>query len=129
MNGGEVKLIMDVQTKFTILHNQIIGIRSGSRTLTRFTKPLEKKCKWCGRPYKPTHNRQTYCNEACKHYSELERINNHMRRKRIKQRNGYLVNDRAILNVGTGGLGKHRDPDFSEEHRKIMCELHRCGLR
>ena len=48
---------------------------------------------------------------------------------RIRSREGSIVNDRAILNVGTGGLGEHMQHDFRAEQQKVRKELKELGLR
>ena len=88
-----------------------------------------KQCKWCGYTFLPHHNKQAFCDQTCKYISRQNYKSNWMRQRRIQHRSGEVVNDRAILNLGTGALGEHCEVDCSVEISKIRKELRSLGLK
>ena len=112
-----------IQTKLWVRRGVVIGLQ-----LHHHYKRW-KTCKWCGNTFLPQHNKQAYCDNICKHISRQNYKSKWMYNRRVRNRNGNIINDRAILNVGTGGLGEHSSKDFSVEHRKIMKEMRELGLK
>lgn len=113
----------EIQSIYWIKQDHIIGFIIGEK------HRRWKECKWCGNTFNPHHNKQSYCDKVCQSLSRQKYKSNWMYRNRIRQRNGDLFDDRSILNVGTGGLGEHCEVDNVVEHRKIIGELRRLGLR
>lgn len=111
-----------VQSVFIIRGGTIKGWQ-----ITNQKQYKPKKCKYCGNKFIPTHSHNLYCSEKCRGNSDKEHTEERVRRYR-KRYHG-VFNDRAILNVGTGGLGEHRSKSFNVEQKKIMKELRELGLR
>ena len=114
---------MKAQTRFYIRRGKVVGLIMNGR------HKQWKHCKWCGHTFLPSHNKQAYCDPTCKTVSRQNYKNRWMYTWRIKVRHGEILNDRSILNVGTGGLGEHRCSVDGVEHRKILKEMRELGLR
>ena len=71
----------------------------------------------------PHHNKQAFCDDICRSLYRGRYKSNWMYKRRKLESEGHIVNDRSILNVGTGGLGPHRRQNFEEEHEEILVEL------
>lgn len=112
-----------IQTKLLIEKGVIIGL------LLKNKRKKWKTCKWCRKTFLPLANKQAYCDDTCRHISRQQYKSNWMYHQRVLERNGEIVNDRSILNVGTGNLGGHRCKSFSVEHEKVLKELKEFGLK
>ena len=121
-NGGG--MVQMVQLVFHIQKGDIVGCCKPIQPIV--TKSFaEKKCNYCGQPFKPYHSHNLYCSRECRSNSDKEHTE-----KRVREyRKRYTHNDRSILNVGTGELGEHALTDFEEEHRKIQNEFRHLRLR
>ena len=84
---------------------------------------------WCGKTFLPHHNKQAYCDYVCRQISRQRYKSNWNYHRRIQNRDGLVVNDRAILNVGTGSLSEHPCSNERVELKKIQKELREIGLR
>ncbi|WP_283390483.1 hypothetical protein [Methanobrevibacter woesei] len=78
------------------------------------------KCKWCGKEFIKTHNRQMYCCSECSRYAHMEQKVIYAR----KYRKLYAHKDC----LGSGGLGSHPDDDFKREYMSIQREKHRLKI-
>lgn len=114
---------MKEQTKFYILQGSIIGL------ILHHHKRRWKSCKWCGHTFMPHHNKQAFCDNTCRQISRQSYKSSWNYHRRVLERNGDIVNDRSILNVGTGGLSEHPSLDMREEYNKIRKELSDLGIR
>lgn len=115
-----------VQSTFKIDDGIITGVQVEIKAY-RVKKFNPKKCGYCGKEFTPNHSHNLYCSKQCRYYSDLEHANE--RKRRYRKRYHGQFNDRAILNVGTSDLGKHRNPDTKVEHSKIREEMRRIGIR
>ena len=115
---------MNNQARLYIQGRMIIGLIFPHNHKRKF-----KKCKWCGNSFIPHHNSQAFCDNICRNISRQKYKSDWMNSWRIRSREGSIVNDRAILNVGTGGLGEHMQHDFRAEQQKVRKELKELGLR
>ena len=114
---------MKVQTRLYIERGVIKGL-----LLNNHTKKW-KRCKWCNHTFIPVANKQQYCDDTCRHIARQQYKSNWMYHQRVLERSGEIVNDRSILNLGTGNLGEHSSKIFSVEHEKIQRELRELGLK
>lgn len=80
------------------------------------------KCKYCGKPYIKTHNRQVYCSSECRGYSDREHTAERVRRFYKKHGRGYH------RWVGTGSLGEHAHTDWDYEQLMILREKRRLKI-
>ena len=93
--------------------------------MTLENKPYyPNKCKWCGKPFKKTHNRQEYCSEECFRFARLEQKAIYQRKRRKLINNGILVSNESQY-IGTGFLSEHCQDDFDKEYESIQKELKR----
>ena len=93
--------------------------------MTLENKPYyPNKCKWCGKPFKKTHNRQEYCSEECFRYARLEQKAIYQRKRRKLINNGVLISNESQY-IGTGFLSEHCQDDFDKEYESIQKELKR----
>lgn len=83
---------------------------------------LFMKCKWCGKEFIKTHNRQVYCSSECRRYANLELTNRRVRRYRSKYN---TVKSDQYWGLGSGNLSCHANTDFSKEYRIIQRERNR----
>ena len=119
-----------MQLVFKIKDNKIIDYvkkSDGEVPVETRKKYKESKCGWCGKVFTPTHSHNLYCSKQCRYYSDLE--HNNQRKIRYRKRFHGMFNDRAILNVGTGGLGQHAKKNFEDEARIIRNEMKKLGLK
>ena len=112
-----------IQTKLLIENGVIIGL------LLHNKRKKWKTCKWCGHTFMPQHNKQAFCDNICRDISRQKYKSDWMYNRRLQNRNGFIINDRSILNVGTGGLGEHRCKEEEMEYKKIQKEFRTLGLR
>lgn len=89
-----------------------------------------KTCKWCGRTFRVPKTREynatKYCCIKCSYFAYLEK-HNIAQQKYLKQY--YSLFKDCDKQLGTKGLGPHREDDFDKELDKIRNELKRMGLR
>ena len=86
----------------------------------------QAKCKWCGKPYTKTHNRQTYCSDKCRKEAKKEQNRNNFHKWYHKNKNRPQIKQRNQL--GTRPLGQHRHPNTQKEQETIQKEIQRIGL-
>jgi len=81
------------------------------------------KCKYCGKTYKKTHNRQEYCSDECRTEARREQ-------KRNWALTYYHRNKNRINNtrIGTRTIGPHRHEDNDREAEIVQNEIDRIGL-
>jgi len=101
------------QTIFYIIQNMIVGL----------DHHRWKQCKWCEKTFMPYHNKQAFCDDTCRTLYRSRYKSDWMYHRRNLEREGHIVNDRSILNVGTGGLGEHRRDCFEDEMKEVRKEL------
>ena len=86
-------------------------------------------CKYCGKPYFRTHNRNTLCSYKCKVKSKQDSDAKYSRERRRKIQNGSLiVRDKEQLGTSTVLLSKNIKPTFEEEYSVILKEKRRVGI-
>lgn len=95
--------------------------------MTLDNKPYyPNKCKWCGKPFKKTHNRQEYCSEECSHYAHMEQKARYTREYRLKYKSGKSD---SYWGLGSGSLGSHGEESFDDEQEAIRKEFKRLKLK
>lgn len=82
-------------------------------------------CEYCGKQFIKTHGNQKYCSKTCSDNKNREL--NADARMRWYHRNKKRGGDK-IYGLGSGGLGPHKQKDFTIEHEKIENELRRLKL-
>lgn len=82
------------------------------------------KCKWCGKPFEKTHNRQEYCSDRCFRFARLEQKAVYQRKRRKMINDGELISNES-KHLGTGFLGEHCHDDPKKEYESIQKELKR----
>ena len=106
------------------------------------------KCKWCGKPFKKTHNRQVYGTTGIHTFTithpdgstETTNCKKEARRWQNKtHRNKYYYKTNEYQNLlykpnntllGTTNTNiQHRNTDFKIEYQEIQRELRRLGLK
>jgi len=87
-----------------------------------------KKCKYCGKPFIKTANRQVYCSERCRSLALKEQKAKYQRSRRKRIREGELVSNETKY-VGTGFLSQHRQEDFNDEMLALEKEMRRLKIR
>lgn len=89
-------------------------------------------CKWCGRGFdktgKPNHTLycSTYCKREARKYQKLMYQRN---RRRLIRAGVLVVSDREKPPLGTSLFSAHRHEDFNREHRALLNEKKRLGLK
>ena len=84
----------------------------------------QAKCKYCGKTFTKTHNRQTYCSDKCRTEARREQKRNwaltyyHKNKQRINHRR-----------IGTRTIGPTPNPNHNREAQIIENEIDRIGLR
>ena len=81
------------------------------------------KCKYCGKPYTKTHNRQVYCSDECRTNAKKEQD--------TKARLRWVNKNKERLyqtQLGTRTIGPHRHEDNDREAEIVQNEKHRLGL-
>ena len=81
------------------------------------------KCAYCGKTYKKTHNRQTYCSETCRKNARQEKRRIYDSRYYYKNKN--IINKKRI---GTRSIGPKPHPDIEREAEIVQNEVERIGL-
>lgn len=80
------------------------------------------KCKYCGKEFKKTHNRQVYCCKDCRRYARMEYKAEWIR----KYRRSYKFKSKWI---GTGHLGNHAVNDSCREMVIVTKECRRLKIK
>lgn len=86
-----------------------------------------RKCKYCGRLFIKTANRQELCSSLCKHYSLQDAKATYQRKRRRLIRDGVLISNET-KKLGNSRLETNPKKDFHHEYRCIQYELKRLGL-
>ena len=80
------------------------------------------RCKWCGRKYWKKHNRQEYCDKACR--EEAKREHSRLRSHRYYTRH---KKNKEVNSLGSSNLKEHMNKDtyreaslVQKEKRKIL---------
>ena len=110
-------------SEFLIVKDRIVGLIVGK------ARRRWKRCKWCGKTFMPHHNKQAYCDRVCQRLKRQKYKRDWNYKRRCLERDGMIINEKSILNVGTGGLGMHRHNSDAREHHEVLKELRRIGLR
>lgn len=89
----------------------------------------KNKCKYCGKGFNKTENKQLYCSNSCRAKARKEQKAAYQRRRRKLIREGVLiVKDTEKPPLGSGFLGTRRHTDFAREYRAIQNEKKRLKL-
>ena len=83
-----------------------------------------RKCKWCGKPFTKTHNRQVYCTKECAKEAKKQQDTKH--RLRWVHKNKQRLYQTQL---GTRSIGQHKNQDDKKEAEIVEKELQRLGLR
>ena len=75
------------------------------------------KCKWCGKTYTKTSNRQTYCKQHCKQEARRERDRQWQQKHKTHRRR-----------VGTTHISQHANNNTDIEQYIIQKEKRRTGI-
>ena len=110
-------------SQFMIVDNEIVGLKWDMH------RKRWKNCLWCNTTFLPHHNKQKYCSKLCRTLQRRAYKSRWQLHRRYQEQNGVIINDRNILNVGTGRLGEHRCNNFRKEENSIRKELKELGLR
>ena len=86
------------------------------------------KCKYCGKTYTKTENKTAFCSDECRHKSKQDSKAKYQRKRRKQIREGTLISNERNY-IGTGLLSKHANPDFKKEHKNILKERQRIGVK
>ena len=108
---------------FLIENKRIIGLMWGVH------RQRWKHCQWCRTTFLPHHNKQKYCSKLCRKLQRRAYKSRWQLHRRYMEQNGVIINDRNILNVGTGKLGEHRYKNYNRERNSILKEMQEIGLR
>lgn len=84
----------------------------------------EKKCAYCGKPYKKHHNRQKYCSEECAYQAHREK--HRIRNMRYYYRHRERINKTKI---GTRTIGPKPNNNPEREAEIVQNEIERIGLK
>lgn len=90
------------------------------------------KCKYCGKPFTKSHNRQMYCSDSCRRNALREQKARYQAKRRLKIKQKVLIVDEykkyGLGSYGTSANG-HRKNNFSHEYMAIQKEMKRIGLK
>lgn len=89
-------------------------------------------CKFCGKPFTKTHNREMYCSDYCRIEARKDQKAKYQRkRRRLVQQGVLIVTDREKGNLfyNSNYLSQHRYKDFNREQKAIERELKRLKLK
>lgn len=86
------------------------------------------KCKYCGTTYIKTENKSGFCSDECRRKSIQDSKARYQRKRRKLIRDGVLISNERNY-IGTGLLSKHANNDWSKEHKSILKELKRIGVK
>ena len=87
---------------------------------------MKVNCKFCGKPYTKTHNRQEYCSEYCRKEAKKEQNRNNFHRWYHRNKNQPIWKTKKIL--GSGELGPHMHHDHDKEYQAIQNEKKRLRI-
>lgn len=87
-----------------------------------------RKCKYCGKSFIKTANRQELCSSLCKHYSLQDAKAAYQRKRRRLIRDGVLISNET-KKLGNSHLDQHSVKDFDKEFRCVKYELRRLGIK
>ena len=90
-----------------------------------------KTCQWCGKtfrvPLTREYNATKYCCEMHSNFAYLEK-HNKAQHEYLKRYDDLFKNSDRPFELGSIGLGGHRENDFEKEMQKIRKELKRLKL-
>jgi hypothetical protein len=89
-------------------------------------------CKYCGKPFNKTHNRQMYCSPYCCKQAVREQKARYQRKRRKLVRDGVLIvtdREKGCNTYNSNFLSEHRHKNFDRERRAVEREMKRLGLR
>lgn len=75
-----------------------------------------KKCRYCGNGFKPSHNIDKYCSKHCRSYAKREQDEKNKRKERKNP-------DYIEKQLGTSNLGAHANKDFDKEYQTVKNEF------
>ena len=78
------------------------------------------KCKWCGKPFTKTHNRQMYCSNYCRKNARREQQAEYSRTYRKKYKG--MLPDSTLYGLGSGRFVGHNFYNLRKEYKKIQNE-------
>lgn len=78
------------------------------------------KCKFCGKEFTKTHNRQMYCSKHCRVEARRDQQASYNREYRRKYRN--VMPESTIYGLGSGRLSGHTCYNWRKEYKKIQNE-------
>ena len=84
------------------------------------------KCKWCGKTFTKTHNRQVYCSTECRKNAKREQDRNHWIRWYHRNKNKTVTQSSRCL--GTSRIGAKKHEDNNKEQKVVENEIRRIGL-
>ena len=107
--------------KIKLSYKEIQELRSRHKNNVRFhlnKASVVKKCEYCGNLYTPTHHSQKFCDKNCyrKHRQDYK-----AKWKREKYQHKQ--------SLGTGYINATPHKDFDEEHKILMKEFRRLGIK
>lgn len=89
-------------------------------------------CKYCGKPFNKTHNRQVYCSSYCCKQAVREQKARYQRKRRKLVRDGILIvtdREKGCNTYNSNFLSEHRHKNFDRERRAVEREMKRLRLR
>jgi hypothetical protein len=86
-----------------------------------------KVCKWCGREFIKTHNRQIYCSKHCSKYARQEKNRGYFRKYYHKYKE--TMHEEERFGLGSGYLSMHRHNDFHQESIAIRKEMQKLKIK
>lgn len=87
------------------------------------------KCKWCGKTFTKTSNRQVCCSQECQKERQKELSRNRQQRYYYRHKVGN-INSKNITSLGSKGTSQtaHPKENFPDEYLSIQSEKKRIGL-
>lgn len=89
-------------------------------------------CKYCGKPFNKTHNRQMYCSPYCCKQAVREQKARYQRKRRKLVRDGVLIvtdREKGCSTYNSNFLSEHPHADFKREYKAIEREMKRLKLK
>ncbi len=84
------------------------------------------KCKYCGKEFTKTHNREMYCCDKCRYFSRKEQRAAYQRKRRKLIREGILISKETVK-IGTIFFPK-KIGDWEIEKNYIQRAKYAAGL-